>query len=125
MEMLGRFEFDVHGSGIDSIAIHPTCIAPFWGYVEEDPVGFMCDLRGFVADDEGGFATYGASCLVRELVRGELLTTPDALAILDAAIEVKRVRRLPSAMLKGYERTRWLEVNGPGTWPDGPAQPPV
>ena len=40
----------------------------------------------------------------------------DALALLDAGIAVKRARGLPSAALKGYEWTRWLDVHGPGTW---------
>ncbi|MFC5105454.1 hypothetical protein [Kibdelosporangium philippinense] len=60
-----------------------------------------------------------ASCLVVELA-GMDVRTPDALALLESAIEVKRSRGLPSAMLKGYEWQRWLEVNGPGTWPCRP-----
>jgi hypothetical protein len=124
LEMLGRFEFDVHGSGMDSAEIYPNCIAPFREYAAADRDGFIADLRAFAAGDESGFVTYGASCLVVELA-GMDVGTPDALALLDAAIEVKRVRRLPSAMLKGYEWQRWLAVNGPGTWPDRPGQAAV
>jgi hypothetical protein len=124
LEMLGRFEFDAHGSGIDSGVVYPECIAPFRGQATEDRDRFVADLRAFVADDAGGFATYGASCLVVELA-GTDVRTLDALALLDAAIEVKRLRGLPSAMLKGYEWQRWLAVYGPGTWPHKPVHPPV
>ncbi|MDX6261941.1 MAG: hypothetical protein QOH84_3629 [Kribbellaceae bacterium] len=124
LELLGRFEYDVQGSGVDAGEIYPNCIEPFVGYMSEDGDGFIAELRNFAADDEGGFATYGASCLVVELA-GMNVRTPDALALLDAAIEFKRVRRLPSGMLKGYEWERWLEANGPDSWPDGPAQPPL
>lgn len=124
LELLGRFEFDPQGSGVDAGEIYPNCIEPFMGYVGEDRDGFIAELRSFVADDEGGFASYGAGCLVVELA-GKGVRTPDALALLDSAIEFKRARRVPSAMVKGYEWDRWLEVNGPGTWPDGPVQPPL
>jgi hypothetical protein len=124
LELLGRFEFDSHGAGIDSGTVYPECIAPFRAQATDDRDGFIADLRALVAGDTGGFVTYGASCLVVELA-GMDVRTPDALALLDAAIEVKRLRGLPSAMLKGYEWNRWLEVNGPGTWPHKPVHPPV
>jgi hypothetical protein len=124
LEMLGRFEFDVHGSGMDSGLVYPECIAPFRDQATEDRDGFIARLRAFIIGDEGGFVTYGASCLVVELA-GMDVRTPDALALLDAAIEVKRVRGLPSATLKGYEWQRWLEVHGPGTWPHKTVHPPV
>lgn len=124
LEKLGRFEFDAQGSGMDSTTVYSECIAPFSGMASQDHDEFIAALRAHVANDRGGFATYGASCLVVE-VAGMDVRTHDALALLDAGIEVKRVRGLPSAMLKGYEWQRWLEVNGPGTWPHGPTQPPV
>ncbi|WP_328330949.1 hypothetical protein OHA70_10125 [Kribbella sp. NBC_00382] len=123
LEMFGRFEYDTQGSGVDAAEIYPTCIEPVYAYATEDRDGFVAALRTVVADDDG-FATYGASCLVVELA-GTGVRTPDALALLDAAIEFKRVRRVPSAMLKGYEWERWLEVNGPDSWPDGPVQLPL
>jgi hypothetical protein len=81
--MVGRFEFDVHSSGVDSTEIYPNCIGPFLGQREEDPVGFIADLRHFVVNDDSGFVTYGASCLIRELITDERLrNSPDALAVL-------------------------------------------
>ena len=65
--------------------------------------------------DDTGFVTYGACCLAYELL-GLDTKYDDALALLDAGIAVKRARGLPSAALKGYEWTRWLDVHGPGTW---------
>ncbi|MEU4252934.1 hypothetical protein AB0F15_36590 [Amycolatopsis sp. NPDC026612] len=124
LELLGRFEFDVRGSGVDSGEIFPTCIQPFLEFAEQDLNGFVAELRAGVAGDGTGFATYGAYCLVVELA-GTDVRTPDALALLDAAIEVKRARHLPQTMLKGYELFRWNEVHGFGTWPGGAAQPPV
>ncbi|WP_410571291.1 hypothetical protein [Amycolatopsis sp. cmx-4-61] len=124
LELLGRFEFDVRGSGIASADIFPTCIQPFLGFARQDLAGFAAELRAAVAGDDTGFATYGASCLIFELA-GTDVRNPDALALLDAAIEVKRARHLPQIMLKGYELFRWNEVHGVGTWPGGAAQPPV
>jgi hypothetical protein len=119
LELLGRFELDPQGSGVDAAEIYPNCIEPFARDMSDDRDGFLAELRAFVADDEGGIATYGASCLVVELA-GTSVRTPDALALLDSAIEFKRVRRMPSDRLKGYEWERWLEVNEPETWPGQP-----
>lgn len=124
LEMLGRFEFDARGSGVDSSEIFPTCIQPFLEFAKQDLDGFVAELRACVEGDGSGFATYGAYCLVVELA-GMDVRTPDALALLDAAIEVKRARHLPQAMLKGYELFRWNDLHGIGTWPDRAAQPPV
>lgn len=115
LELLGRFEMDYVGSGVDAKEIYPTCIAPFYADAQADPQGFLAALRGAVADDKGGFATYGASCLVYELL-GVNVRMEDALALLDKAIAFKRERCLPSSAFKGYEWQRWLEVHGPGTW---------
>jgi hypothetical protein len=68
-----------------------------------------------VADDTGGFATYGASRLVFEFFGSET-RNEDALALLDGAIAFKRARGLSGRHLRGYEISRWREVNGPGTW---------
>ncbi|MFC0037159.1 hypothetical protein [Actinomadura rayongensis] len=114
LELLGRFEMDPPGSGIDSTEVIQTSIAPFTGYVD-DPKALAEMLSGAVEGERSGFATYGASCLIVELA-GSDFRTADSLAVLDAAIMFKRERGLPSARLKGYEWKRWLEVNGPDTW---------
>lgn len=126
LEMLGRFEFDTISSGVDSTEIWPYCLQPFSQEAQDDPAGLVTDLLEFIRGDDSGFVTYGASCLVLELLPEKTWqNSEDALALLDAGIEVKRVRNLPSASLKGYEWGRWLEVHGPGTWPHGRPHPPV
>jgi hypothetical protein len=113
--MLGRSEMDQVGSGVDAGEVYANCIAPFRANAQADPQGFVADLRVAVTGDTGGFVTYGASCLVVELL-GYDLRTEDALALLDEGVAFKHERDLPSASLKGYEWKRWLEVHGPGTW---------
>lgn len=112
---LGRFEFDVHSSGIDSTVAREDCISPFRPASVADPEGFLGALRELVADDPGGFATYGAYRVSGELLGFEN-RSPNALALLDAAIAFKRARGLPSARLTGYEWARWCAVHGPGSW---------
>src|SRR3954468_11093926 len=91
LAMLGRFEFDHYNAGEDSTEIYPNCIAPFRSQVETDYTAFLTDLLDFVKDDESGFVTYGASCLARELIHEDRLnSSANAMALLDAAIEVKR-----------------------------------
>jgi len=113
--MLGRLEMDQTGSGMDAGEVYDNCIAPFRFNAQADPPGFAADLRVAVTDETGGFATYGASCLIVELL-GYDLQIEDALALVDEGIQFKHERGLPSASLKGYEWNRWLEVHGPGTW---------
>jgi hypothetical protein len=114
LEILGRFEMDPVGSGIDANQVS-QCVMPFYEDAKADPDGFLADLRVLSASDASGFARYGASRLVFELL-GHEARTDDALAMLDAAIAFKRERGLPSIRLTGYELARWEEVHGPGTW---------
>jgi hypothetical protein len=115
LDLLGRFEMDHVGSRADASEVYSTCIGPFFQQARADPPGFVTALSSVVRDETGGFATYGASCLVVELL-GMDRREPDALALLDRAITFKRERGLPSAALKGYEWNRWLDSHGPGTW---------
>jgi hypothetical protein len=114
LDVLGRFEMDNMSSGVDPARIYPETVGPFFADATADPSGFTADLRSLVANDHESFARYGASCLVWELLSEH--GTLDALALLDGAIAFKRERGLPSAHLKGYEWSRWVEVNGPGNW---------
>jgi hypothetical protein len=114
LELLGRCEMDYTGSGVDVREI-PAFIVSSYNDSQADPEGFLADLRAVVADDTGGFATYGASCLVFEMF-GSQVRYEDALALLDGGIAFKRERGLPSMFLKGYEWVRWQEVNGSDTW---------
>jgi hypothetical protein len=108
LELFGRFEFDHFHSGIDSSDIYQDCVVPFLDASKEDQDGFLVDLRALVADDHGGFATFGAARLVWELYV-DVLKIPAALPLIDAAIEFKRARGLPSASLTGYEVDRLFQ----------------
>jgi hypothetical protein len=112
---LGRFEMDVHSSGIDPTHIWEECISPFRQVADADPEGFLAALRTVVAQEAGGFATYGAYRLAGELLGFEY-RSENALAIMDDAIAFKRARGLPSARLTGYEWQRWCEKHGAETW---------
>lgn len=115
LELLGRLQLDGTGSGIDASTVYPSCLAPFWEDSQADPKGFLADLRAVVATDTGGFATYGASCLVWEFFSAKI-REEDALALFDGGIAFKRERGLPSAFLTGYEWTRWLENHRGDEW---------
>jgi hypothetical protein len=114
LELLGRFGMDPTNGGIDAGEIWSRCHSPFLSDAKSDPNGFVADLRSCVAGDSG-FASYGASQLVVELL-GYELRTPDALALMDGGIAFKRARGLPSAHLTVYELQRWLEINDSGPW---------
>jgi hypothetical protein len=114
LEQFGRYEMDVWSSGLDGGDLAQRCIIPFLEDAADDPEGFTADLRDVVKDDRGGFATYGASRLVRELLSE--YRTPGALALLDAAITFKRTMGLPSSHLNGYEAERWRRIRGEEPW---------
>jgi hypothetical protein len=115
LDLLGRKAIGYGSSGIDTSVVWEHCIGPFFQAGRENPELFLRELRRLIEHDTGGFATYGASELMVEAL-GTDVQTPDALAILDAAIAFKRDRGLPSAMLKGYEWIRWQKVHGPCSW---------
>lgn len=115
LEMMGRYEMDPMTSGIDSSQIAQECIIPYLSQAQADPEGFTADLRDVVAGDTGGFATYGASRLVWELLSSRCRTV-GALDLLDAAIAFKRTMGLPTARLTGYEMERWVETHGQEPW---------
>jgi len=109
MDLLGRYQLGSHASGIDGEEIWPHCIAPFAQVSNADRDGFLRDLRAVAAEDQGGFATLGVACLVWELYGGEALTVPAALPLIDAGIDFKLARGLPTASLTGYEMKRLIQ----------------
>lgn len=115
LEALGRFHMDTQSSGVDSIYAWDVCILPFREIARSDPEGFLTQLRSLVAENTGGFATYGAYCLYVETI-GHEFRSPTALAIMDDAIAVKHARRLPTASLTQYEWSRWLEQHSAESW---------
>jgi hypothetical protein len=115
LAVLGRFELDHVTSGIEPSDVWASCIVPFLEDATANPEGFITELRDVLDGETGGFATYGATRLISELLDWKV-RTPEALALLDAGIAFKRERGLPTGRLTGYEWARWLEVHGPGTW---------
>ena len=114
LALMGRYEMDPQGSGIDGGEVAQRWVVPFLADAQRDPEGFTADLRALVASDTGGFATYGASRLVWDLLSG--FHTPDAVALLDDAIAFKRAFGLAGFHLTGYEWKRWTDEHGPGSW---------
>ncbi|GAA3934113.1 hypothetical protein [Actinoplanes auranticolor] len=109
LETFGRYTFDLH-SGIDDGEMWSR-IATFHEMARSDRDGFLTDLRAVVADDRGGFATFGAARVVWELFGGDALHLPAALPIIDAGIAFKRARGLPTGALTGYEMQRLRQTD--------------
>lgn len=110
LELLGRYTLDRQASGIDSGEIWSTCLGPFLQYANTDLNGLLAELRALIAADQGGFATLGAAHLVWELCKGdEILRTPAAWPLIDAGIDFKLARGLPTASLTGYEMQRLVK----------------
>lgn len=108
LERFGRYSFDVQRSGIDDDMWNR--LGPLHEYATSDQAGFLADLRALVEKDQGGFAMFGASRLVWEMFSGDCLRIPAALPLVDAGIEFKRSRGLPTAMLTGYEMERVAQL---------------
>jgi hypothetical protein len=114
LDLFGRFEFDHQKSGIDSSDIYDECVIPFLEDAKADPDGFMTDLYALIAQDTAGFPTYGAARLVWELLGSKGLRNPAAMPLIDAGIDFKLARGLPTAMLTGYEMQRLVERRAQG-----------
>ncbi|MEV0006397.1 hypothetical protein AB0H28_29515 [Micromonospora sp. NPDC050980] len=105
LEVFGRYSFDVHNSGIDGDDMWNR-LGPLHEYATRDREGFLSALRDLVAGDQGGFATFGAARLVWEMYSGDALHISSALPLIDAGIEFKKSRGLPTLMFTGYEMQR-------------------
>ncbi len=115
LEMMGRFQLDPARSDVDPTELSFRCFLPFYDDAVQDPEGFLADLRAFVADDDGGFATYGAARLTTECL-GLDCRLPDALALIDGGIAFKRDRGFPLESLAMFELQRWRETHGDERW---------
>lgn len=105
LEVFGRYSLDVQHSGIDGQDMWSR-LGPLYEHATGDPEGFFVALHAVVARDEGGFATYGAARVAWELLGSDCLRIPAALPLIDAGIDFKMSRGLPTAMLTGYEMDR-------------------
>jgi hypothetical protein len=92
MDRFARYTLDPRSSGIDGTRIWEPSVGEFRDDFKADPDGFLIDLRVLTETDQGGFATYGAACLVWELLNDDALTTPLALPLIDSGIDFKIAR---------------------------------
>ncbi len=110
LELLGRFEFDPSGCGIDGGQVAKESVVPFYQDSQDNREAFLTDLQAVVAADGSGFATYGAARLVWEMYGDKGLRIPEALPLIDGGIEFKRSRGMATRMhLTGYEQQRLRE----------------
>ena len=109
LETFGRYSLDAHHSGIHDNDMWSR-LGPLHQYATSDRESFLAELQTVVAGDQGGFATFGAARLVWEMYSGECLRIPAALPLIDAGIEFKRSRGLPTMMLTGYEMERLAQI---------------
>jgi len=96
LERFGRFEANPQGSGVDYNEVVQRLFVPYLEQVNADPYGFFADLQAVVANDDGGYATFGAARLVWELLTGDVKKNPPApaVALVKAGIEFKRTHGL-------------------------------
>jgi hypothetical protein len=109
LDRLGRCKIDIINCGIDWNEVIKNCIAPFYEQAIHDPDKFISELMLLTDADSGGFATYGASSLMFELVP-DSAKTGVGLALLDRAIEFKIRRGLPPVAMTGHEMQRYAEI---------------
>ncbi|MDG4772208.1 hypothetical protein [Solwaraspora sp. WMMD792] len=109
MGLFGRYSLDAQHSGIDGGDLWRR-VGGLYGHATGDREGFLAGLQAVVADDRGGFATFGAARLVWEMYGSDALRIPLALPLIDAGIEFKRSRGLSSAMLTGFEMERIAQI---------------
>jgi hypothetical protein len=112
LEKFGRYSFDPYTAGIDDADIWKR-LGPLHEVATGDRDTFLDELWALIVDDRGGFATFGAARLVWEMYSGEALNIRAAWPLIDAGIEFKRARGLPTAMLTGYESQRLQQKSRP------------
>ncbi|WP_433528374.1 hypothetical protein ACQPYA_18675 [Micromonospora sp. CA-263727] len=100
LELFGRFEANPQGSGVDYDEVVHKLFIPYVEQANADPDGFFTDLRAVVANDAGGYATFGAARLVWELLTGDMKKNPPApaLTLVKAGVEFKRAHGLGLTM---------------------------
>jgi hypothetical protein len=110
LDQFGRYSADPSHRGREELKeeeMLPYC----YERATADPDRFLAELEALVANDEGGFATYGAARLAFEMFGGsEMLTMPAALPLLDAGIDFQLARGKAPAMLRGYEFERFSQI---------------
>lgn len=106
LEVLGRHTLDPRTGGADASEVWSYCLAPFMADSRAAPEEFLAALGVLSESDDSGFEVLGATALVWESFGGDALEIPAALPIIDAGIDAKLSRGLPTARLTGYEAQR-------------------
>lgn len=110
MERFGRAEFDSNYDD-DPLSIWPECQVPLQEFARTDPAGFLQNLAEAVLPT-GGWAAYGASHTVFNIVNPPDRAGAAFEAIMDAAIDFLRRNRVPPFRITGHERDYWIAAGG-------------
>lgn len=111
----GHSEVDPQGSG-DQGEEMGWLIGELYPFASAEPARFMTDLADAVTP-VGGWAVYGASRIVWELISSPNEQSSEYKAIMDGAIAFLRSNGVPPMRIRGYEWRYWLDSGGTlDTW---------
>src|SRR5437868_1024194 len=113
LEIFGRHSLDPQHSGGDGSDIWRR-LAPLHEYSSSDREGLLAELTAIVAQDQGGFATFGAARVVWEMFGADALRIPAALPLIDGGIAFKRSRGLARLPLTALESQRVAQLGEQG-----------
>ncbi|WP_405432260.1 hypothetical protein [Micromonospora sp. NBC_00617] len=109
MDKFGRYEWYGESSGLGPEEAWGM-LSTLWPLRQSDPAGLTAALARQVTPI-GGWAAYGASRAVAELV-GLGFEGVDAKAVLDGGIQFLRQHGVPPLRVRGYEWSRWVDTGG-------------
>lgn len=111
----GRYEVNPEGSG-EQGEEQGRLMIDLYPFASAEPERFMADLADAVLP-VGGWAVYGASRVIWELVDPPDKQHPAYKAIMDGAIAFLRSNGVPPMRVRGYEWQYWLDNGGTrDTW---------
>jgi len=106
LERFGRYSLDSFSSGVD-VSKFWEIMGPMVRDFNANPDVYISELDAVIANDKGGFATFGAARLMFEVFGSECLSVPAALPLIDAGIEFKAARgQTQMYHMTGYEQQR-------------------
>lgn len=101
MDRFGRYTFAPMDYEGDAGAIWSEIIAPLYPIAQADPAGFVTDLAKTLIP-VGGWAVYGGSHAVRELLGGDF-RHPASDELMEHSLDFLRSRGVPDSRLTGHE----------------------
>lgn len=118
LERFGQYEFNSQAYAFDGAELGEL-VAELYAFASSDPERFLVTLAQ-VAMPAGGWAVYGASCMLWECFSsdaGDLAQHSAYKAIRDGAINFLRANGVPPMRVKGYEWNYWIDNGGTAdTW---------